>query len=538
LKLLGSLLLEHFKEKHFFVSIGNGSIGGKGHCLLFLDRLISKINSEVFCKPPFFYELDKKRRIINGPTTVGRSPLSVVNNSSPKSEDLQNIPQLVFCIPRTLVLSTSVFVSFIEDHNLQKFSSVETSGKYSDAYIASVFISHDLSPEIVNQLRLFLEAIKTPLAVRASSLLEDSKRCPLSGNYASYFLGNSHPSLVVRLYELCTAVRLVYASTYYSVNQTYRETVGLSSAAEAMAVLIQEVCGRVHEKSKLFYPHATCSTERMCFYPFRTDALQMQHDDGLSSVCVGLGHSLHSSYGRPQRYRFCPKYPSAPLYFHNTELIKNAQRTFFALDLSATSDVGVARAKQWERIRVENYLLQDSHNSVIHQEQLRNIQQIKEMLYKENDELPNEVASYSPDDSFQWPHSSEPTNSLEKSKVSSYCHACQSGNSTINIFSEAEFDSSIDPVTNPSPFGLPPVVVRRDLNEAEDDGVLGVVGCELYDSNSGMLRKYAEGSEAFRPSDMQTRCPTFYKILNSELPLPLGIIITAILDIMYREMQV
>jgi hypothetical protein len=168
--------------------------------------------------------------------------------------------------------------------------------------------------------------VDVPLAVRSSSILEDSVFQPFAGVYATVMLPNRHPSLDVRLAQLLEAVKVVYASTYFTGARSYLETTPYRLEEEQMAVLIQRLVGSL--RGDRFYPTLSGVASSYNFYPFS----QMNPEEGVAQVAVGLGKSIVEGF---EALRFCPRHPQAlPQLSTVKDILKNAQRRFYALDMA------------------------------------------------------------------------------------------------------------------------------------------------------------------------------------------------------------
>ena len=226
-----------FEGTSGFVRIGAGSLGGKGRGLAFFHTLLEK------------YEINERFSDIN-----------------------------IF-IPPTAVVATEIFDHFMSDNDLTDFAL----GEATDEEIASRFLQADLPAEVTEALSTFLTRIDYPLAVRSSSLLEDGSHQPFAGVYQTYMIPNNHPDFQVRLKNLCDAVKLVYASTYYAASESYVKATQNRLEEEKMAVVIQEVVGRRHGDH--LYPMVAGVARSYNYYPMEG----MESEDGVASVVLGLG---------------------------------------------------------------------------------------------------------------------------------------------------------------------------------------------------------------------------------------------------------
>jgi hypothetical protein len=187
------------------------------------------------------------------------------------------------------------------------------------------FVDAEFPPEHRDDLAAFLRRVRYPLAVRSSSLLEDSQYQPFAGIYETYMLPNSHPDLEVRLGQLIDAIKRVYASTFSTRAKTYLGTTPYRLEEEKMAVILQRVVGTVH--GDRFYPDFAGVARSHNFYP----AAPMTTDDGIAAVALGLGETVVDGGAC---VRFCPRYPRHLVQFSSVkDVLQNSQREFYALTL-------------------------------------------------------------------------------------------------------------------------------------------------------------------------------------------------------------
>ncbi|MFH1144187.1 MAG: PEP/pyruvate-binding domain-containing protein [Candidatus Eisenbacteria bacterium] len=283
-------LVAEFSPRHFdgrrFTRIGAGSLGGKGRGLAFIHSLLNA------------YEIEEQ------------------------------LPDVRIFVPPTVVLATGVFDRFMEESHLSALALEEP----DDVRIRAAFLAAKLPEETREALRTLLAQVTHPLAVRSSSLLEDSSHQPFAGIYQTFMLPNDHADIQVRLDELCRAIRLVYASTYYADSKSYIESTPNRLEEEKMAVVIQEIVGRRH--GRFLYPDAAGVARSYNYYPLDS----MQAGDGIASVALGLGRTVVEG-GRC--VRFSPAAPGSLYQFSTTaETLENAQRQFFALDFEQPAPGG------------------------------------------------------------------------------------------------------------------------------------------------------------------------------------------------------
>ena len=264
---------------NFFARIGNGSLGGKGRGLAFVRYLLN----------------------YHG---VGRL-----------------WPGVKIAVPPTLVLATDCFDRFLAQNDLNELAL----NSRDDERIQAEFLRAPLPRDVVNRLRAFVEKVRWPLAVRSSSLLEDSQYQPFTGVYETYMLANNHADPRVRLRQLLAAVRRVYASTFLRQAKDHLHATPYRLEEERMAVAIQKVVGRHH--GNRFYPDFSGVARSYNYYP----TSPMTSEDGVTAVALGMGRSVVTG-GRC--LSFSPRHPQAILPFSSVdEVLSNSQRDFWAMEL-------------------------------------------------------------------------------------------------------------------------------------------------------------------------------------------------------------
>jgi len=270
-----------FDPDHSFARIGTGSLGGKARGLGFLNNLIVNYNIR---------------------------------------DQFENT---IIYVPSGVVLATDIFDQFITENGLFDFA-IQCD---DDKVIKEKFLEAKInSQDVINKLRDFLEIVKTPLAIRSSSLLEDSQFQPLAGVYLTLMIPNNNPDIEIRLQELIDAIKLVYASMFSQHAKNYMRTISYRLEEEKMAVIIQKVVGL--ERNGRFYPDFSGVGKSYNFYPIPPQ----KSEDGIAQVALGLGKIVVEG---GNSVRFCPKYPKHLLQFYSTkETIKNAQQYFYAIDLT------------------------------------------------------------------------------------------------------------------------------------------------------------------------------------------------------------
>jgi len=272
----------NYDEYLNFARIGDGSIGGKARGLAFLDSLIKK------------------------------------------NRGLDEFNNVVISIPRTVVLTSEVFDEFMETNNLLQFALNDI----DDKKILEAFVNAKMPDKTIRDLTAFLKVTRRPIAVRSSSLLEDSHYQPFAGVYSTYMI--PHTVNDKRMMKILTdAIKAVYASVYYKSSKSYMRVTSNVIDEEKMSIILQEVCGEQY--SDRYYPTLSGVVRSINFYPIEPE----KPEDGVANICLGLGKQIVEG-GRT--LRFSPKYPKKILQLSDTALtLRDSQKKFFALDLDADS---------------------------------------------------------------------------------------------------------------------------------------------------------------------------------------------------------
>jgi len=273
-----------FDVSSSFARIGDGSLGGKARGLGFVNALLSNY------------------RVRNRFAGVEIS------------------------VPASVVIGTDVFDEFLDANDLRDFAIQAT----DDSDIYERFLKASLPRAVRDQLIEFLELIRVPLAVRSSSLLEDSKYQPFAGVYRTYMLPNNHQSGDVRLEELTCAIKRVFASTFSHHAKNYIKATPYRLEEEKMAVIVQRLVGTQH--SNRFYPDFSGVARSHNYYP----SAPMMASDGIASVALGLGDLVVEG---GMVVRFCPKYPRHVIQFSDIEsTLEYSQKQFYAVELEEPDD--------------------------------------------------------------------------------------------------------------------------------------------------------------------------------------------------------
>lgn len=245
-------------------------------------------------------------------------------------------PGVEIGIPTMAVLRTAVFDAFMERNNL--WAVVAESPP--DDRLALAFQKGDLPTEVVGDLRAIVQEVHQPLAVRSSSLLEDALDHPFAGVYETKMIPNNQPEPDRRFRQLVEAIKFVYASTFFSGARSYARAIGTDITREKMAVIIQEVIGRRH--GDRFYPDISGVLRSYNYYPTE----RLKPEDGVANLALGLGKTIVDG-GRSWTY--CPKAPRVDPPLTDSELLKETQTRFWA--------VNMGRPPAYDPIRETEYLV-------------------------------------------------------------------------------------------------------------------------------------------------------------------------------------
>ena len=248
--------------------------------------------------------------------------LAFVNRLMLETDIASRFPGIRISVPSSVVLGTDVFDQFLEEGRLTNFAL--SSG--SEDEIEKRFAEASFPEQALRDLESFLKTTVFPLAVRSSGLLEDSPSQPLAGIYRTVMVRNRGAD-EQRLASLVTAVKRVYASTFSRQAKAFLGMTSFRLEEEKMAVIIQKIVGTAH--GDRFYPDFSGVARSHNFYP----SPPMKAQDGIAAVALGLGRAVVEG---DACLRFCPKYPRHVTAFSDIDgFLKNSQREFFALDLSA-----------------------------------------------------------------------------------------------------------------------------------------------------------------------------------------------------------
>jgi CheY-like chemotaxis protein len=276
---------QRFDPDADFTKIGKGSLGGKARGLAFMST-----------------------RLKNSP------------------EFLDKFKDVDISVPKTLVVSTEGFDSFISQNNLEEVAT----GDFSDEEIIRLFTTAQVPEWLELNLEQYLNYARYPLAVRSSSLLEDAQFQPFAGIYKTYMIPNNHPGLSERFAQLLLAIKLVYASTFCESARAYVKSTFHRTEAEKMGVIIQQLTGEAY--GDFFYPAISGVAQSYNYYPIS----YMKPEDGLAHVALGLGKIVVEGGAA---LSFSPKYPQfLPQFSTIDDILENSQRFFYALNTAGFPD--------------------------------------------------------------------------------------------------------------------------------------------------------------------------------------------------------
>ena len=265
-----------------FSRIGEGSLGGKGRGLAFLDNIIM------------------------------RHP------------DLNSFENATVVIPRTVVLCTDIFDEFMDRNELYQIALSDA----SDEDILQAFLRAELPERLYDDLMVYLDVVRTPIAIRSSSLLEDAHYQPFAGIYSTYMIPYAE-DINTRFRLLSDAIKGVYASVFYKDSKAYMTATSNVIDQEKMAVLLQEVAGSQY--GTRFYPQISGVARSVNYYPIGDEAAS----DGIVNLALGLGKYIVDG---GLNLRVCPAYPNKVLQTSEMEIaLRETQTQFYALDTTHTA---------------------------------------------------------------------------------------------------------------------------------------------------------------------------------------------------------
>ncbi len=237
-------------------------------------------------------------------------------------------PAVRIVVPPAVVLATDVFDRFLAENDLLDLAI----NCRDEREIRRRFLAAPLPADVVQDLIAFLDPVHWPLAVRSSSLLEDSQYPPFTGVYETFMLSNDQPGLAERVERLTEAVKRVYASTFSARAKAYLRATSFRLEEEKMAVILQQVVGAAH--GRRFYPGFAGVARAWNFY----SAPPLRPEDGVASVALGFGRTVVDG---ERCLSFCPRHPRHIVDFSTVEdVLANSQRDFWALELGRCDGAG------------------------------------------------------------------------------------------------------------------------------------------------------------------------------------------------------
>ena len=269
------------------------------------------------------FEFDSSYTKIGGDSLGGKGRgIAFIRTLLTRYEIINKFENVDIRVPSSVAISTDEFDRFISENNLY---SLINNNKISDDQIAKMFLNSKLQIDLKNKLSVVLKHFKKPIAVRSSSLLEDSQNHPFAGMYSTYMLPNNNLNDEKRLEQLCDAIKLVYASVFYKDARIYIESTNAKIEEEKMAVIIQELEG--NEYDRRFYPTLSGVAQSYNFYPVSNQ----KREEGIVSLAVGLGYSV---VGGENVLRFSPYYPNViPDFSDPASIFKNSQKELYVLNI-------------------------------------------------------------------------------------------------------------------------------------------------------------------------------------------------------------
>lgn len=269
-----------FDFDSIFSKMGEGSLGGKARGLAFMSRYLQE-----------------------------------------NKEEFNEFQDVYVGLPKTTVIGTDYFDEFIEENDFYDVAE----HRFSNEEIGIRFGQGQLPEALANQLRELLEVADYPLAVRSSSLLEDSQEQPFAGLYATYMLPNNDLDFEERFRQLSMAVKMVYASTFYEAPKAFSRSTSHRTEEEKMAVVIQQVVGDVY--GDFFYPLISGTAQSHNFYPVNF----MKAEEGVVQMGLGMGKIVVEG---GETIRFSPLYPKQIVQFASAaSTVQHAQKHFYSLKM-------------------------------------------------------------------------------------------------------------------------------------------------------------------------------------------------------------
>ena len=276
---VAEFLRDRFDRYSNFARIGEGSLGGKGRGLAFIDNLVKR------------------------------------------HSEFESFETATVTIPKTVVLCTDIFDEFMDTNNLYQVALSDV----PDDVILRYFLRAKLPDRLVEDFFAFIDAVKSPIAIRSSSLLEDSHYQPFAGIYSTYMIPYVSDKYEM-LRMLSDAIKGVYASVYYKDSKAYMQATQNVIDQEKMAVILQEVVGTQY--GNRFYPTISGVARSLNYYPIGEE----KAEEGIVNLAVGLGKYIVDG---GLTLRVCPYHPNKVLQTSEMEMaLRETQTQFYALDMT------------------------------------------------------------------------------------------------------------------------------------------------------------------------------------------------------------
>lgn len=276
---VAEFLRDRFDRYSNFARIGEGSLGGKGRGLAFIDNLVKR------------------------------------------HSEFESFEKATVTIPKTVVLCTDIFDEFMDTNNLYQVALSDV----PDDVILRYFLRAKLPDRLVEDFFAFIDAVKSPIAIRSSSLLEDSHYQPFAGIYSTYMIPYVSDKYEM-LRMLSDAIKGVYASVYYKDSKAYMQATQNVIDQEKMAVILQEVVGTQY--GNRFYPTISGVARSLNYYPIGEE----KAEEGIVNLAVGLGKYIVDG---GLTLRVCPYHPNKVLQTSEMEMaLRETQTQFYALDMT------------------------------------------------------------------------------------------------------------------------------------------------------------------------------------------------------------
>ena len=283
----------------------------------------------------FFESEQRLTRIGTGPLGGKAEGLRRLHDEVVARLDHAELPYVTVAVPRLVAVAADVFNRFMDGNRLWETA---LSGAPNDR-IARAFQRGELPAEIVGDLRGLISTVRTPLAVRSSSVLEDAIEHPLAGVYTTKMIPNHELDEDTRFRRLAEALKLVWASTFFNEARSSLAAAGLSAGSERMAVVVQEVVGR--RCGPRFYP--TLSGVARSYNHYASGSARP--DEGVVSLALGLGKTIVDG---DLTWTYCPRWPAAPPPFNNLgDLLKFTQTRFWAVNMGPTPPPDPILETEW-----------------------------------------------------------------------------------------------------------------------------------------------------------------------------------------------